>query len=434
MQYIKSSILAVLALFVLVTSAASADGRPKSSDPQPAGTQDGSAANIDEASASDRQVADSAKPSSELEPYRRDLLMLAIEAASKMPIDPHLKDRSKAQSIVVDACLDLDQPDLAETCNEYVSIESWRRGVGFADIAFHYARTGAVDRLPRLLGMADQIAMEVEGWRRDRIRVAMARTYAWLGRDAQANQLQTDLHEAEVGKVETVHAMKTTEEDFDRRLVALDNMVATNTLDVVRNALDAYIELYRRVYDDNERRAIVEERAREAWRSVPIMVRLEFMMELIQVTLDQGDRVRALGQVNEARDTLNNYTWLAEDEVPLRARLAKLRAASGESDGARAELALAMKRFNDDKRTIANIYWATGLRAIAEALVALGDDGAALAMYKEAVEAGVANPNSRPRADDLAATCTSLAVHELRPDEELWSRLREIYSELGHPW
>ena len=77
---------------------------------------------------------------------------------------------------------------------------------------------------------------------------------------------------------------------------------------------------------------------------------------------------------------------------------------------------------------------AAALRPIAEGYARLGDRDRALELYKRAVEEGVANPNSRPRANDLAATCASLAVVDLEPDAELMARLREVSEGLGDPW
>lgn len=64
----------------------------------------------------------------------------------------------------------------------------------------------------------------------------------------------------------------------------------------------------------------------------------------------------------------------------------------------------------------------------------MGDTAAALAVYKRAVEEGVHNPNSRPRAEDLSATCCSMALHGVEPDGSLWARMEDIRGRLGDPW
>jgi hypothetical protein len=62
------------------------------------------------------------------------------------------------------------------------------------------------------------------------------------------------------------------------------------------------------------------------------------------------------------------------------------------------------------------------------------DPTEALAVYKQAAEAAVENPNSRPRAEDLSAICLSMAKRTVEPDAALWARIREIKSALGEPW
>jgi hypothetical protein len=64
----------------------------------------------------------------------------------------------------------------------------------------------------------------------------------------------------------------------------------------------------------------------------------------------------------------------------------------------------------------------------------MGDEAGALFVYRQAVEEGVENPNSRPRAEDLSATCCSMALHAVEPDAELWKRIRQISEQLGDPW
>jgi hypothetical protein len=74
------------------------------------------------------------------------------------------------------------------------------------------------------------------------------------------------------------------------------------------------------------------------------------------------------------------------------------------------------------------------LRSIAAAYASLGDGRKALATWRRAVEAGVQNPNSRPRAEDLVATCREIALEGLEPDVALRERLAEVRRALGDPW
>jgi hypothetical protein len=116
------------------------------------------------------------------------------------------------------------------------------------------------------------------------------------------------------------------------------------------------------------------------------------------------------------------------------ARLAALRIRAGDVATARSELREALARFDAERHTIVDMWRAAALRPIAEAHHLLGDTTTALEIYTRAVEAGVENPNSRPRADDLCATCLSLALHDVAPDSLLLDRLTEICNDLGDPW
>ena len=87
-----------------------------------------------------------------------------------------------------------------------------------------------------------------------------------------------------------------------------------------------------------------------------------------------------------------------------------------------------------ERERIAPIFRASALRPIAETYQSMGDNAAALALYKRVVEEGANNKNARPRAEDLSATCRSMALNAAEPDSELWARLREISAGLCNPW
>ena len=71
--------------------------------------------------------------------------LVAFAAASAMPLNPHIKNRSRAQEVVVAACLELDQPQRAQRYIEQIA--NWRRGAGYADLAFHQAQQGRIDQV-----------------------------------------------------------------------------------------------------------------------------------------------------------------------------------------------------------------------------------------------------------------------------------------------
>ena len=364
--------------------------------------------------------------------FQYELLDLAFQTATAIPIDPHIKDRSRAQEAIVGVCFALDQPRRAL---EYIEkIDDWRRGAGYADFAFYCAQHGDSSLVQLYLDLANTMSERAEDWRRDRIKVKMARTYAWLGQTQQAAALEAGVTDSESGKVDGVRAMRSDEDVFDQQINVLDGAIATGNFDLVRNALEACAELFDRFYDNEVRRSLAEEKIKTSWNKLPIMIRLELMMKLIQFALDHKDQTNALKLVNDTQVIMDGSQWTPETRVPLMGRLARLRALSGDEEQARAAADAALALFGAERDKIMGIDRAGALRPLAEAYQSMNDLTAALSVYKKAVEEGAENPNARPRAEDLSATCSSMAWRGVEPDAELWTRLRQIQGGLGQPW
>ncbi len=339
-----------------------------------------------------------------LEAYQRELLEIAFRAASAIPSDPHIKSRSQAQAGVVTACLALNQPQRALGYIE--RIDDWRRGTAYADLAMHCLQRGYKTNVEAYLGTALKIAEGAEDWRKDRI----------------------------VDQVAVVRAMSRPAADFDAETAALAKMVSSQQFDVLKEALATYVRLFDRVYSDVERRTTVEASIRASWDKIPGFVRLDLLMDMIEHCLAHSDRTKALDLVKEAREIADSTSWQPTIEIPVKAKLARLRFLAGDPERASEEAKDALELFDAKRDQIANIYRAQTLRPIAEAHRAMGKADIAMDLYARAVEAGVENPNSRPRAEDLAATCCSMATQGAEPSLELLSRIREIQEGLGDPW
>src|SRR5262249_52432360 len=116
------------------------------------------------------------------------------------------------------------------------------------------------------------------------------------------------------------------------------------------------------------------------------------------------------------------------------ANLAELRYRAGDEKNARGEADRALLFFDTARVQIVNIWRAGALRAVAEAYRTMGDKAATLKVYKRAVEEGVGNPNSRPRAEDLGERSCSMALQGVEPDEDLRGRLHQVCDALAEPW
>jgi len=372
-----------------------------------------------------------------LAPFRGELLDLALKSASKMPLDPHIKNRSRAQEAVVDVCLQLDQP--ARALAGIADIANWRRGTGYADYALYCAQHDRAADAQLAVELARQVAdrpadADSQDWQRDRIRAGIARAYLALGRADEAARFGAGVVAAEAGKLHADQAALAAADDFDAQVAALDALLATRDFDQSRNALEAFAQLHRRFYADEARRALAEDRIRTHSDRLPLTLRVDLTLELAGAALDHADKAHALQLVDTAQALVDGVTWTTVDHVTLMARLAGQRARAGDADAARKEATAALALFTAEKARTVDIERAGALRSVAEALQALGDGPGALAVYRLAVEEGVQNPNSRPRADDLVATCCSMALHGVEPDKALWERLHAIGNELGDPW
>ncbi len=390
----------------------------------------GFAAAIDSRS---KSQATACSEETQLEPYKLEMLDLAFEAASAMPVLPHIKNRSRAQEEVVVTCLELEQPTIALRYVEH--IDNWRRGAAYADVGSYLAQHGTMkEKVKPYLDKAAQEAGRTEGWRKDRIRVKIARAYTFLQQHQQAQSFTADLEESEASAAARVEAMVCPKDSFEQQMKDLDALVSEKNFDTARNALSAYSELYEGFYTNDKQRELIEEKIRTSWEIMPIFIRINLLMELADSSISHSEPAKALELIDEAGEMMGSANWQLRFEIPLRAALSGLRFRAGDEDKARTGVEHALNKFDKNRKKVVNIYRAGILRSIAEAYQAMGDTGTARSIYERALEAGIENPNSRPRAEDLTATCCSMALYAVEPNAELWNLIRRIHSNLGDPW
>jgi hypothetical protein len=137
--------------------------------------------------------------------------------------------------------------------------------------------------------------------------------------------------------------------------------------------------------------------------------------------------------VDETFVIMESATWPPEDHLMLLAKLAGLRHRAGDEKKARSEADATLAGFQAERDKIRNYRRGLVLRALAETFQTIGDAKTALAVYRIAVQDGSENPNARPRAEDLTATCRSMARMGVEPDAELMAKIRRISDGLGDP-
>lgn len=380
-----------------------------------------------------------------LAPYRLDLLRTAFDAASAFPLQPHGKNRSRAQEEVVVACFALAQPDLAVAFAR--DIADWRRGVAYADYAWHVAKRGDEAGARRYLDLAEQIVVaaskdeNAQQWRADLVAIKMARAWRLLGDAERAATLVASVDATSANAVDASWAA-TEAERVDAlppaaiadELQAFDAGFARLTLGRQQATLVQLVRLYGRADLAAPLRAEVARRVEHTPIALPGAIHFDALAGLAEADLARGAAAAALPHIAAMRAELARLNLRAEDLLPVAARIAELTARAGDRATAQADLDAAKARFDRSHDDIVDIYRARALRPLALVAHALGDRARTIALLQQALDEGVANPNSRPRTDDLVATCVLMAKADIEPTPELWTRIRTIAGGMGEPW
>ncbi len=371
-----------------------------------------------------------------IQKHQIELLDLAFNTATMIPVHPHIKDRSLAQQKVVEACIKLGQIKKAEM---YIrKIENWRKNLCYATIAFYYAQKDQSAEAEYYIRLANVIDKDVTEWRRSRIMALIAQAYARLGMSQKATEYQAGLEEAELGKVDTAHAMIASEDSFYLQIQRLDELISKGVYDITKNALDSYAQLFNTFYNSLERRTEIETKIEQIMNDkqirIPLFVKMDVYEKMAKLALEKGDNIKALAFINIMQTLFESAQWPTDKHVPRLAKLAELRYKAGDKEKAIKDLESAHSVYKSKGNKIVNIWRAGALRPLAQSYKIVDNSEASLLVYKKAVEEGIVNPNSRPRAEDLSATCSSMALYAVQPDEKLKKRLYEIHEELGSPW
>ncbi|MCF7954808.1 MAG: tetratricopeptide repeat protein [Phycisphaerae bacterium] len=350
--------------------------------------------------------------------YQRNLIDAAFKTASAIPMDPHIKDRSKSQQNVIAACLEIDQPHLALSYVE--KIDNWRRNLCYAEIACYFAENDRSDQASRYIQSAEKFPDQIEDWRKDRIenKITQAKNLLTISKqDGSVNDIPGNGPNS-----------------FEEKFKTLENTISSGSIPALKNGLYAYAGLYNHYYENIQRRELIEDKIKTAWKDVPAYIKIDLLVKLAESAIEHGHTDNSNKHLSQASELLVNNKWRVKYRVPTLITFARLLHRSGDSKKAYENLSIALKIFNDRNDEIFDIYRAAMLCKLAEAYCLIGDKPSALSVYKQAIEAGAVNINSRPRAQDISAICCSMAVNSVEPDEQLWIRINQIIGGLANPW
>ncbi|MCU0863230.1 MAG: hypothetical protein MUC36_05535 [Planctomycetes bacterium] len=380
-----------------------------------------------------------------LQPFQLELLRTAFAAASKFPLDPHHKNRSRAQEVAVAAAFELDQPELA--IELAADIRDWRRGCAHADYAWVMATRGRRPEAEQHLKLARQVQQGArddqngQEWRGDMIALKMSRAYAALGDREQAAAAAAAIDVATTHAVDASWAQTAAErvrllppELAAKELAELDLGFPTMTLGQQGTALALMARLHERFFTDAPLRAELEQRLTVRYDKVMPALRLDALATMVRTSVARGERDGARALVAAARGIVTNHRWRAEDRLPQAARLCELQFLVGDADRAKVEAEQALGEWHREREQIIDIFRAESLRPLALAWHTMGEADLARDLLAQVLEEGMENPNSRPRCDDLVDTLVAMAVRGIDPTASLWPRIREIVAGLGEPW
>ena len=365
-----------------------------------------------------------------------ELLDLAFESASAFPLEPHLKNRSRAQEQVALANVSYGRLDVAT--EQARQIENWRRGLVYGKVAAARARAGAGELVDSLMQQALGVARELEEakdqiWRRDRVLASVAEAQLAQGQVQEASAMAAGLEASSLAAVEIERVRLLDGDQARAYLESVDAVLETGTFDQVRGVLLALAELYAGAGADAELLTAIEARIGADGGKIARGVQLEVLQAFGEAALGHGDLEKALAFAQQAWDLYGQVDWPPDTRIPLMAHLGALRARAGDETGL-SSLRAAEMTYEEELKLIVDIDRADVLGAVARAWHDLGEEGEVERVLLAALEAGTQNPNARPRCDDLVATCLLLVELGLEPSEAFLARAQEIRAGLVEPW
>ncbi len=374
-----------------------------------------------------------AAPGADAASNRRAMLERANGLALRIPSPSFEKDRAKMQLAVVECCLAHGMLDEAFEWSAPMEL-TWRRGEALALTAQAYARAGNAARARELAERAASGASDYPDWAAARVRAGAAKAFVLLGDRDRADALVGPADPALLGEVHAVMVEKATGEELDAKADMFDKAIATLNFDLAKGGIDGYLAILGRVASDDARRTRALKALDEAIPGLPLDLQVDYRTRLAERLAAVGRPEESAAEIARAAKLFDGTVFLAEDIQPIGAKLARAQARLGDRAAARSRIESLERTYRDRVAEIVDLRRANCLRALAEAWVDLGDRAAAMRLWSDALDAGALNPNARPRAEDLCATCISMGGCGALPTPEMNDRIAAIESGLVAPW
>lgn len=384
-------------------------------------------------------------------PYQKGLLELAYSGVSEIPLRPHIKNRSRAQLKVARACLELNNPSMAETF--VADIQNWERWMGYADIAAYYAEQGLHDQSQNSIDKVLPALRMSEDIRSGKVAVSTP--------NPLIDTLVDRRYEAVLTRVEEVQRLNRdskTEKALDQQfgevnaaglnagilasqaastadaIAALKPFTSHDNFEIAYFGFHELAKVADRYYDTIDLSRILNEDVKPRLTKVPVFLQIDLYLEFAGVAMNHDDVEAVMPILEELETMVAGLESRPRYYIPESARVLKLMIDVQQVERAGVWVDELMAYYNGKRDVITNIERAGLVCSLAEVYHKLGKADVVLDLYSRAVAEGTVNPNSRPQADDLNRICCSLALNEVEPNEVLQRQLREMRNGLGDPW
>lgn len=359
-------------------------------------------------------------------PYQRELLTIAFEGVSKMPLNPHIKNRSRGQYEVIETALSLGHAEWAEEQMEQMA--NWQRWMGYGALAKYYAGRGDVKSARAALSKVNAALKTVEE--------AMGGQVVALAENPLLDTLSDWRYQQVKTLVQEVEALLAPlpEVEYETAMADLRILAASEDFEVIYAAQLGMVKQAERRYSELNVQEWMAQELDPGFAKMPLFLRIDVLVKLGEVALEHDAPDQAIALADRAETMLEEATLPPRLYIPEAATLIALRAKAEDRSTAQERLDALVNLYDDNRAVMVDIERAALLCRIAEAQQALGYTARAEALYQRAADEAQVNPNARPQADDLSIICRSMALAGVEPSAALLTELQNIKNGLSEPW
>jgi hypothetical protein len=390
---------------------------------------------------------------SEISNEEQVAILATAEAILQLPDVPHERTRNRELTKIIELLIHKKDVDTAKAYIDQIT--NWRAEVLKTQLACLYLELGRTQPAAALIQEVEELAETIMGlksgtlhatgeyasyleayddFRIDRIKVGLSRYYLLLDDKTQAETWSLDVLPAERAAFSRASAAALTSSNYEAALTINTLLIEGEIFEGRQAGVDGLVELHSIYYADHQKRADLEQRIVSATPSMPIIFRIEWLLEMARTAFTHENETAAEEFYSEARGLLANNAQRPRLFFPLQSSIIKTGFDIGKRSEAKDLADQMYAEFFVQEDRIYNIHRADVLCACAEAFMHIGQPEKATEAYILAMDKAVLNPNSRPRIEDLSLIVNSVSRHASEITMALNSSIQRVIASLGEPW